>query len=154
MLQTNTFSQRDPRWAQKKLGNSIYTIGSQGCAITSIANLVSYFNYSDSPDLVNDKLLKVGGFLGGLVIWNKVPLIYKRLTWVGRYYKYNNIQVAWYVYGKRIPVIVHVDQSPSPGLQSHFVLYVGDRKLVDPWTGTILPTATYDANGYALYTRV
>jgi hypothetical protein len=153
MLQTKTYSQRDPRWANKKLGNSIYTIGTSGCVVTSLANLLSYFGYADTPDVVNDKLKRVNGFIGGLVVWSAVSKVYRKVKWIYRYYSYNNIKVAWYVYGKHIPVIVKVDQSPAPGVQSHFVLYVGDRKLIDPWTGTIKSTGVYNAHGYVLYDR-
>jgi hypothetical protein len=94
-----------------------------------------------------------GAFLNNLVVWGNVPNAFPELTFIKRGWTYNNAEVSDWVYNKKTPVIVQVDGSPigAPRLD-HFVLYVGDRKLVDPWTGRIRPTSDFPITlGYVLY---
>ena len=152
MIKTTLYSQRDTRWSAMYLGFSKLRIGSFGCTITSIANMLSAFGYNETPATVNTKLKAVGGFSGALVIWTAVSKVWPKAQFVKRALNFNNVEVAWYVYGKQIPVIVKV-HAPQIGALNHWVLYVGDRKMVDPWTGKIVPTSTYGAEAYALYNK-
>ena len=45
-------SQRDPRWANLKLGSSSLTISKFGCTTTSISMLSDYFGCYQSPDKI------------------------------------------------------------------------------------------------------
>src|SRR3990167_8281017 len=102
MIQTQTYSQRDPRWKNVKLGFSKkLTIGSDGCVITSLANMLSIFGYSETPDSVNTKLKGVNGFIDGLIIWSRVSRAWPKVRFVKLTNYYNNVEVSWYVYGKR-----------------------------------------------------
>lgn len=152
MINTTTYSQRDPRWANLYLGFSRLKIGSFGCTITCITNLLNSFGYSETPATVNSKLKAVNGFSGALVIWSAVQKVWPKLRFTKRATSYNNIEVAWYVYGKRIPVIVKV-YAPQIGALNHWVLYIGDRKMIDPWTGKVVSTSTYKPVAYSLYDR-
>ena len=78
-----------------------------------------------------------------------------RLKFIKRVYSYNNIEVAFNVYVKRVPVLVEVDSTPIgvPGGR-HWVLFVGDRMCFDPWTGSITPTSKWKPTGYALLAKV
>ena len=116
-------------------------------------NQGSFALSSETPKTVNTKLKKVNGFVGALLVWGAVQKVWPRVKFIKRSQTYNNIEVAWYVYGKKIPVIVKV-YAPQIGALSHWVLYVGDRTMIDPWTGKGIPTSTYQAIGYALYDKV
>jgi len=146
-------SQRDPRWKNKYLGFSKLTIGSYGCTLVSLTVLLNYIegkNYT--PDQVNENLKKVKAFSGALLYWSRVPLAYPSLKWIKRAYNYNNVEVGWYVYGKKLPVLVEVNAS-SIGAVRHWVLFIGNRQMCDPWVGKIEPTNKYPLTGYSLYQR-
>ena len=154
MIQTQTYSQRDKRWSRVRLGFSTrHTLGSDGCIVTSIANMLSALGYKDTPDIVNEKLKKVGAFAGALLIWSRVPKAYPKLRFIKLTNYYNNAEVAYNVYIKRMPVIVKVDGRKIGAPLGHWVLYVGSQKMVDPWFGTVRPTNSYPALKYALYAR-
>jgi hypothetical protein len=153
IIHTTPFSQRDKRWGENYLGFSRLKIKDYGCTITSLAMFLNSQGYSETPATVNDKLKKVNGFQGALVIWSAIPKVWKNIRFIKRARNYNNIEVAWYVYVKRLPVMVEV-YAPSIGAVRHWVLYVGDRYMLDPWTGTGKPTSTYQATGYTLLDRI
>lgn len=158
MIQTPILSQRDSRWAWKYLGFSTGTIGNFGCLIACITMLARESDISRTNDLMKatgDFNLGNGGgaYAGNLVVWGNVQNAIKSLKLIERGWSYNNDKVkAWLAKG--YPVIVQVDATPIGSPRSdHFVLYVGDQKLVDPWTGKIRPTSDFpEVLGYALYT--
>lgn len=156
-------SQRDPQWANKKLGFSNYTIGSHGCTLTALTVMLNrLFSLNLTPDEVNIELKKTGNydaknnpdgaFSGALVVWANVAKVYKQLKWVRRDWNYSNPLVAWYVYIKKLPVLVEVNAAKI-GAPRHWVLYIGNRLCVDPWVGKVVSTATYPATGDAIYTK-
>lgn len=65
-LQIATLGQRDPRWANQRLGTvNGTTIGSDGCVITSASMMYSYYGKNTTPDqldnfLTNNKLYASG----------------------------------------------------------------------------------------------
>lgn len=158
MIQTTPLSQRDPRWKDIKLGfrnpytGKYVTIGTHGCTLTCLTMLLNAQGYKETPATVNEKLKEVKAFVGPLLYWSRVSLAFPRLKFTWRGYNYNNLRVAYYVYGKKIPVMVEVNDAPI-GAPRHWVLYIGDRMLLDPWTGTGKRTSVYQPTGYALYDR-
>lgn len=132
------------------LGFSNYYIHAKGCLITELAECIGV-----SVEEVNDKLKNVAGFAAdatgqvSLVIWAKIAEAFPGIT-VERFWAYNNDDVlAKLAEGKS--VIVEVSATPIGGTGSHFVRYIGDGKLHDPWTGTERPTSDFpDVKGYAV----
>ena len=137
-------SQQDPQWKQQQLGfdNSI-TIGTDGCALTCLTMLVNGYGFSETPATINKKLADMGsgvGFLGGLIVWGALTQAFPKIA-------YQRIILcqdqpapvadidASLAAGQ--PVIVQLDRSPSPGLQSHWVVLVSkqaeDYLMLDPW---------------------
>src|SRR3990167_2077336 len=138
-------NQRDPRWARQQLGTSNTTIGSHGCTITCIAMLVD-----TTPDVVNRELKRVGGFAqGNLVIWSKIPVAFPQLIFIKRVNSYNNDDVK-----ANLPCLVEVDFDGSPNtFGNHWVVFIGNQRLLDPWVGQNRPTSTYKIlKGYAVLT--
>jgi len=135
-----TLSQRDDRWKNIKLGTSNVTIGSHGCTITCIAMLAD-----TTPDVVNTRFLSVNGYAdGNLVIWDKIkealPDMYcQKIGWT-----YDNSDVS-----KNLPCLVEVDGTPI-GAPRHWVIYIGNQKLLDPWTGKEEPTSKYKPISYRI----
>jgi hypothetical protein len=150
------YSQTDKRWSKEKLGFSELSIGGYGCTITSIANLLKNFGVEVTPKEVNEKLKDVRGFAAdrygnkALVIWSKVEKAFPQLKWVKRVYNYNNVEVAWWVYAKKTPVMVEVQLKTF----RHWVLFIGNRKMVDPLIGGERPTSTWPLTGYCLFQKV
>ena len=139
-------NQRDPRWARQQLGTSNTTIGSHGCTITCIAMLVG-----TTPDVVNKELKRVGAFANGnLVIWSKVPIAFPQLIFVKRVNSYNNADVL-----ANLPCLVEVDFDGSPvTFGNHWVLFIGNKRLLDPWTGQNRPTSSYSIlKGYSVFKK-
>lgn len=151
-MKPTIYSQRDRRWANDKMGASGLTIHNFGCTITSLAMLLTSLGYDETPKTVNRKLSAHGGYYKktALLLWAVVPKIWSRLRFVKRAYNYNNLEVAWYIYGKRIPVMVEVNGAKI-GAARHWVLFTGNRQMIDPWFGRISATNFYPTTGYALY---
>lgn len=149
------FSQRDLKWRDVKLGSSNTTIGSHGCTVTSLAMLLAHFGQSYDPHSLNILLTAKGGFAApkenpkqkNLIIWKRVAELLP-VIFIGRFYSYSNTEVAKHL--KDCPVLVEVDGAPIGG-SKHWVLYVGDKKLVDPWDGKVKPTSAYTPTGYSVY---
>jgi hypothetical protein len=128
-------SQRDPRWANKKLGTSNVTIGGYGCFITSIAYVIG-----TTPDVVNERMKAVKGYQdGNLVIWSKIPEAFPGITISHLLQTYNNDVVK-----ANLPALITVNGAPI-GSPLHMVVYVGNGLCMDPWVGKLVPTSTYQA---------
>lgn len=136
-------SQRDNRWGNLKLGYSDTYIKDYGCTITCIAMIVG-----TTPDVVNTRLKAVNGFLGNLVIWAKIEQAFPGIK-VRRVWSYNNDDVK-----KSIPnVLVEVPAYPIGGYGKHWVVFIGNQRLNDPWTGLERATSDFpNPSGYCVLT--
>lgn len=143
-------NQRDPRWSRIALGTSNTTIGSHGCTITCIAMLAG-----TTPDVVNkrfkalpkDKNGNTGFANGNLVVWTRIREAFPDLEFRWRSYTYNNDVIK-----TNVPTMVEVDFDGSPrSNDSHWVVFIGNKQLLDPWYGKQRPTSSYPIlKGYAL----
>lgn len=133
-------SQNDPRWKNIMLGNSRATIGSHGCTISVIG-----MKYGLTPDVVNERLNAVGGYVApqnapdqkNLVWWKKIEEAIPGAKFIWKYAEYDNSKVL-----ENLPCIVEVDGRPIGGFR-HWVLFIGNQMLYDPWDGQIKPTSAY-----------
>ena len=139
----NYHSQQDPKWKSDKLGFSRFSIGTDGCAITSLAMLVKGFGYDENPSTLNKKLKNLGennGFIGPLVIWGSLPILFPKITYKNlilcRDHDTPLAQIDASL-AKGQPVLVEVDRSPASGLQNHWVILYekqgDDYLMTDPW---------------------
>lgn len=72
VIPVEPFSQGDPRWADQLLGDTIDTLGQQGCAVTSAAMVMHAYGVDTDPQRLNAYLTTHGGFVGdGLLIWER-----------------------------------------------------------------------------------
>jgi len=136
--------QRDTRWKNTKLGTSDTTIGNYGCTITALTMLAGL----DRVDEVNSRLKAVGGFASGnLLIWSKINEALPWLKFVWRGYSYENDKVKAAIV-QAGGCLVEVNGAPIGGTK-HWVLYIGDGKMIDPWDGKEKSTTSYQSTGYA-----
>jgi len=146
MINTRIYSQRDWRWYWKRVGFGKGHFGSVGCLVTALTGLLFVAGYDLHPDQVAEKLRAVNGFIGDLLYWNKVEKAFPKVKFVWRYYKYNNTEVKKLV-DKGVPVLVEVLLKGS----RHWVLFLGDKKMLDPWTGKVVSTSLYPIIGYSVF---
>jgi hypothetical protein len=161
MFKTQNLYQNDDKWKNTKLGNSSETIGGWGCLLTSVTMMLNGIGYSETPETVNEKMKKAGGFQGAFFIPSVLPFVWPNCA-------YRDMQPcesspapisqidAAVAQGK--PVILQVDWNKQAGIQTHFVL-VKEKKgddyvLYDPYkyggdgpNKEVLLTTRYKYNG-------
>ena len=135
-------SQQDPQWKNDLLGfgDPGDTIGYVGCALTSVAMLLSGHGYSETPKTLNEKMKANQGFVSSGIRWDVVAKVHPQITLK------ENIPCeltdaplakidAAIAAGQ--PVVVRVDSSPAPGLQWHYVMVYArqgnDYLMLDPY---------------------
>ena len=132
-------SQRDSRWTNIDLGFSTTKIGSKGCTVTSLAMLLN-----TTPDVVNEKLKSVNGFQGNLVVWTKIPEAFPGTSFHSRGYTYDQNVIF-----SNLPCLVEVDGSKI-GATKHWVLFVSQTRMYDPWYGREDSVTYYPPIGYSV----
>ncbi|HEX6033135.1 MAG TPA: SH3 domain-containing protein [Anaerolineales bacterium] len=136
------FSQQDPKWKQDILGfgDPEDTIGYLGCALTSVAMLLSGHGYTETPKTLNQKLKNVQGFVSAAIRWGSVSQLYPNIT-VKSNISCTTTPAPLELIDAAIeagqPAIVQVDSSPAEGIQTHWVVLYGkkadDYLMLDPW---------------------
>ena len=168
MFKTQNLYQNEEKWKNTKLGNSSETIGGWGCLLTSVTMVLNGIGYNETPETVNEKMKKAGGFQGAFFIPSVVPLIWPNCA-------YRDMQPceslpapiaqidAAVAAGK--PVILQVDWNKQTGIQTHFVLVKekkgNDYVLYDPYkyggdspNKEVLLTGRYKYNGAKLASEI
>lgn len=122
------FSQTDPQWKAKLLGfDKTSTIGSFGCLLTSMTMCATHYGAADlTPLALNDKMKSIGGFQAGtafIVGW----LIGTAVPGMGIDYRACSGSAAPLAeidanIAQGRPVIIEVDWSPQPGVQTHYMV--------------------------------
>jgi hypothetical protein len=135
-------SQQDPQWKKDILGfgDPGDTIGYVGCALTSVAMLLSGHGYAETPKTLNQKLKNVDGFVSAGIRWGAVSQIYPNVS-LKAFIPCSTSAAPLAQIDAAIaagqPAIVQVDSSPAEGIQTHWVVLYGrkgdDYLMLDPW---------------------
>jgi hypothetical protein len=161
MFKTQNLYQNDEKWKSVRLGNSSETIGGWGCLLTSVTMMLNGIGYNETPDTVNEKMKKSGGFQGAFFIPSVLPYIWPNCAYRDMQPCENSsapiaqIDAALEA-GK--PVILQVDWNKQAGIQTHFVLVKekkgNDYSIYDPYKyggdspeKDVLLTSRYKYNG-------
>lgn len=135
-------SQQDPAWKQDILGfgDPEDTIGYVGCALTSVAMLLSGHGYGETPRTLNQKLKNVQGFVSAAIRWNAVSQVYPNVTVRSNISCTTSpapLELIDAAIAAGQPAIVQVDRSPADGIQTHWVVVYekrgDDYLMLDPW---------------------
>jgi len=135
-------SQQDPQWKQDILGfgDPEDTIGYVGCALTSVAMLLSGHGYAETPKTLNQKLKNVQGFVSAAIRWGSVSQIYPNVTVRSNISCTTSpapLELIDTAIAAGQPAIVQVDRSPANGIQTHWVVVYkkkgDDYLMLDPW---------------------
>ena len=141
MTDWKLYSQMDPQWKLKRLGNSSEaTIGSFGCLLTDLAIIASVYGYEINPLELNDKMKSAGGFQGAYIMPYVISQVLNGMIYKGIEQCYDTpapMSKIDTMLSQGKPVIVEVDYSPKKDMQNHWVVLYekrdGDYLLYDPW---------------------
>ncbi|MEW6404322.1 MAG: SH3 domain-containing protein [Chloroflexota bacterium] len=135
------YSQQDAQWKNEILGfgDPGDTIGYVGCALTSVAMLLSGHGYTETPKSLNKKLKNAGGFSGALIRFEWASKLYPQVTVKSNISCLNTaapLHLIDAALANGQPAIVMVDSSPVSGLQTHWVVLYkregNDYLMLDP----------------------
>ena len=168
MFKTQNLYQNDEKWKNVRLGNSSETIGGWGCLLTSAAMMLNGIGYNETPETVNEKMKKAGGFQGAFFIPSVLPYIWPNCAYRDMQscesYPAPIVQIDQAL-AEGKPVILQVDWNQQAGVQTHFVL-VKEKKgddyvIYDPYKYSgdglgkeVLLTQRYKFNGARLETEI
>ena len=141
------YGQRDIRWKDKKIGNSNSSIGDYGCVITCLAMLAGI-----TPDDINTRLASVNGYQIDLILWQKIKeaVSWLELEWRGYSYDNDKVLDAINRFGGCM-VEVDYDGKIDTPKDKHWVLFIGNQRMYDPWTGRECATSKYPIKtGYSI----
>lgn len=153
-----TYSQLDPRWSSKKYGfNPNLTIRSDGCALTSLAMLLTYHGHDVDPTTLNNYMKAESLYAydsytkyNDLVIWRAADRFSGNEVRFNGMYSSGALDPNNEIKSGR-PVIIQVHNNY---VSMHFVLCYGTGgKIVDPLGGvkTTLSEKGYVADRYLLF---
>lgn len=168
MFKTQILYQNDDKWKNVKLGNSSETIGGWGCLLTSATMMLNGIGYQETPETVNEKMKRAGGFQGAFFIPSVLPYLWPNCSYRDMQncesYPAPIAQIdAAIAQGK--PVILQVDWNKQVGVQTHFVLIKekkgNDYVIYDPYKyggdspdREVLLTSRYKFNGARLESEI
>jgi hypothetical protein len=161
MFKTQNLYQNDETWKNSKLGNSSETIGGWGCLLTSVTMMLNGIGYNETPESVNEKMKKAGGFQGAFFIPSVLPYVWPNCAYRDMQPCENSpapIALIDAAVAAAKPVILQVDWNKQAGIQTHFVLVKekkgSDYVLYDPYKyggdgpeKEVLLTSRYKYNG-------
>lgn len=125
------YSQNNPLWRWKKIGNSIWNLGQKGCVTTDVSMSLSYFGTELNPGIMVDKLKYTPG---GLLLWESVKNV--GLKFVARGLNYNQAVIDEALKNKQKTCLLNVDGGAHWVLGIYRVPMTRKFWVADPWNGT------------------
>ena len=135
--------QRDPRWANYKLGTKS-TIGAHGCLLCCNAVVACAAGHMTNPYDLNKWMTEHEGYFdGNLWLWDKLTGLYPDMRFEGFTWYPNDETIKAKLRAGILPILlVDLDES-TPLLDMHWVVPLGiDAEnyllIYDPWTNDIV----------------
>lgn len=156
LLSVPLYSQRDPRWANDKMGSSNITMGQQGCLATVTSSGLTFLGYPIDPKEYNKQASAKGGYqYPNLMYWQFPDVLTGGKIIRAEYSGWHANGKGWETQANAIlssgrPVWAHVDfNRETSAIEQHWVLIIGKDQygywVYDPWIGaTANLTARYD----------
>lgn len=126
-------SQRDPQWANVKLGASKLDMWRWGCTTTCISMLSDYFACYKSPSEIAHNAANYTK--DGLVLWGNVSKFFKGMNFEWRQTGFLGARVDESLRHKDKAVILQVDNGKHWVVAVRKSILNGDYLIVDPWDG-------------------
>lgn len=146
------YSQRDERWRNQRLGtvNGV-TLGSDGCYVTSQAQVITHFGYPINPAQLDDIYTNRGFYTAGdLLVGNEVTRLHPDIQtlFIHSYVSVpTNLNDLFMAPDEEVIIGVDQDHNPNNNIQWHFMRVVSwdGRTLIvtDPWYGLDQNFATH-----------
>lgn len=137
------FSQKDPRWRDKKVGFGGLSFGAAGCAITSVANILKWNDEVKDPLEINNIAKNCGAFKVDMLSF---PILAKQLGY--DYLKIPKTDSMFPKIGQK--VIAETNYFSKVGVPQHFFLFnPSNKKRLDPldlnpsWEENNYPIVSY-----------
>jgi hypothetical protein len=125
-------SQRDPAWAEDKLGVSTLTVGRYGCTTTCISMLSDYFgSYKTPKELAHNAYNYTPT---GLVLWTH--LAFDKMKFVWREYFEDTKRIDAAIKDPKQAVILQVNHGQHWVVALRKTWYGNDYLVLDPWDGS------------------
>lgn len=156
LLNVQLWSQRDPRWANDRMGSSSITLGQEGCLVTCTASVLHYLGIDTDPKRYNYLLSTKGGYATPNLMYWLMP----GKLWVGKVARaeYKTFYgTGWEATANAIladgrPALAQVDFVPGGAMNQHWVVLIGKIDGIwwcyDPWYGS---TAALNARYNGIY---
>ena len=133
------FSQRDPRWADQKLGTGELSIGQAGCLLTAVASMLASWGVSTDPRRLNEFVLRSYGYVeDNLFVFASVDgLSCRFVEFVDCETTAAPVERLSAALAGGAGVVACVDATPGGSVQRHWVwltaLAERTGRIVDPW---------------------
>lgn len=144
-----SFSQRDARWANHKMGSSPLTLGRYGCTTTCIADLSTYFGDNLNPQQVCDHIKYTPE---GLILWPSAN--FSKFEFWFREYSRNDVNIRNALADPNLAVILQVANQSHWVVATSKTLLGNHYNIADPWFGDKSTTRRYaNITGAAYFKR-
>lgn len=147
LMNVQLWSQRDPRWANDRMGASYITLGQEGCLVTCTASLLNFLGIKVDPKTYNSLLTARGGYAPpNLMYWKMPDVLWKGEVERAEYSGWFSGGKGWEAFANAIlesgrPALAQVDFVPGGAVNQHWVLLIGKIDGVwwcyDPWYGAV-----------------
>lgn len=145
----DSFSQRDPKWADLHLGQSPLKMGRYGCTTTCIADLSTYFGDNFTPGWAVKNIKYTPD---GLILWQSCKFF--KFAFERREHGRNDANIEAALKDLNRAVILQVANA------SHWVVALGKLlgvyRIADPWVGDKSTMLRYKNNitGAAYFRKI
>lgn len=143
LFQMNLWSQKDPRWANHRMGDTYITMAQEGCLVTNTSSYMAFLGIDTDPLRYNQLLTARFGYQYDEKNKRPTNKMYWKMPeklWPGKVamaeYSWFNYGVGWESFAERIiqsgrPAMAQVDAVPGGSMQQHWVSLLG--KLNNIW---------------------
>ncbi len=148
--------QNDPRWKDTVMGfGTTETIGNLGCLLTCMTMVGNYYGGNETPASLNNRLKQLEGFQGPWVRAFKISSVFPDVSYQQRIRSTDQkapLDIIDAALASGSLPVVQVDYSPSPGIQSHWIILhkkQGDDYLIwDPYNSPEKPNTLNGRFGF------
>lgn len=126
-----SYSQRDPKWSNKRMLPSPLRLGQFGCTTTGIADISTYFGDNLTPAQVCDKIKYTSG---GLLIWQSCK--FKNFSFWFREFGRNETNIKNALADPDVAVLLQVSGGKHWVVATDYDAVNKTYKIADPWDGS------------------
>lgn len=127
----NILSQKDPRWASVKLGQSTETIYKSGCTTTGISMLSDWYGCYKDPGYLAQHLSYTKS---GLILWQSLEKVLGCCKFKWRFYTFDKKLIDTAIRSKNDTVLLNVDGGHHWVVALYPIPLTNKYWVANPWT--------------------